>query len=344
METKLILPPGLRGLAAHEELAWERRLDAVRASGVPTNEAGLTSRPDPFGVFVDADGRVVVDDFTNPISNIPALIRGFARSNEGYWIEDVFNSPGWTVQGGAVQYTVSAPGDHFLPAGQLMPRAPGSEAPRIAGTRQRPVVAYPESISGSLEVADETRERNQVWQVQQTFRQAANTFTETFQDLGEAALDGLVTASSRFITGGAGTFADWAAADPIYNTASTDPRPSLELSRVQRLFVEEKGGVRADTLVWTPEDAEHFDRVYEGQGEAVLRRHGITRTFTTVRRTTGRRLYLRSGQVGTMAWEKPMGDPEYVREGRRFTDVYVMEGRVVFVANGADAIMEVRKI
>jgi hypothetical protein len=96
--------------------------------------------------------------------------------------------------------------------------------------------------------------------------------------------------------------------------------------------------------VWTPQDAENFDRVYEDRGDAVLARYGITRTFTTVRRTPGNRLYLASNQVGTMAWEKPLGDPEYTREGRRFTDVYTLEGRVVFVANGADAIMEVRKV
>lgn len=336
----------VRELADLERPKWGSALAELRATGVPMNayEDGMTSRPDPFGVFVDGDGRVIVDDFTNPISNIPAIVREFARSNEGYWIEDVFTSPGWTVQGGAVRYSVSAPGDHFLPDGQLMPRAPGSEAPRISGTRQRPVVAYPESISGSLEVADETRERNEVWQVQQTMRQAANTFTETFQALGETALDALVQASARFTTAGVGTFADWAAADPIYNNTSTDPRPSAEFARVRRLFVEEKGGVMPDTLVWSAEDAENFDRIYEDRGTAVLARYGITRTLTSVRRDPGKRLYLRSGQVGVMAWEKPMGDPEYTREGTRFTDVYTMEGRVVFVANGADAVHEIRKV
>jgi hypothetical protein len=293
-----------------EDVRGDRaRFDALRALGAAPAmaggaEANLTAQPDPFGVFVDADGRVVVDDFTNPISNIPAIVREFARANQGYWIEEVYNAPGWTVQGGAVRYALSSVGDQFLPAGQLMPRAPGAEAPRLMGTRRRPIVAYPESLSGSIEVTDEARQRNLIIQVQDTFRQAANSFTDAFQGLGEAALAGLVTASSRFVT----------------------------------------GGVVPDTLVWTPQDAENFDRVYEDRGAAVLARYGITRTFTTVRRTPGNRLYLASNQVGTMAWEKPLGDPEYTREGRRFTDVYTLEGRVVFVANGADAIMEVRKV
>jgi hypothetical protein len=326
------------------------RFEALRALGAlpvlagGSPEANLTSQPDPYGVFTDADGRVVVDDFTNPISNIPAIVRAFTQANQGYWVEQVFNAPGWTVQGGAVRYALSSVGDQFLPAGQLMPRAPGAEAPRLMGTRRRPIVAYPESLSGSIEVTDEARERNQVIQVQDTFRQAANSFADAFQGLGEAALAGLVTASSRFVTGAAGTFADWDAAQPIYNTTSTAPRPTAEFARVRRLFQEDRGGVAPDTLVWTPQDAENFDRVYEDRGDAVLARYGITRTFTTVRRTPGNRLYLASNQVGTMAWEKPMGDPEYTREGRRFTDVYTLEGRVVFVANGSDAIMEVRKV
>ncbi|MCA1571711.1 MAG: hypothetical protein LC798_15635 [Chloroflexi bacterium] len=342
--SKLILPPGLRGLMAHEESRWGLVQAALDASGVPqanTYESGMTSRPDPFGVFVDADGRVVVDDFTSPISNIPAIVREFARDNQGYWIEDIFNSPGWTVQGGAVQYTISAPGSHFLPEGQLMPRAPGAEAPRIRGTRQRPVVAYPESIAGSIEVADEVRQRNQVWQVQQTFRQAANTFAETFQALGETALSGLVTLRNRVVFGGPGTFTDWANS-PVVNSTSAMPYPGKEFARVRRLFVEERGGVQPDTIVWTPEDAERFYNIYGERGNAILTQHGFTRTLQTVRRTAGRRLYLRSGQVGTMAWEQPMGDPEYTREGTRKTDVYTMEGRVVFIANGADALLEVR--
>jgi hypothetical protein len=347
-----IFPEQIAGLTDRERAEFLR---AMRAAGVLPAMCGgsaqpaMVSQPDPFGVTVDADGRVVVDDFTNPISNIPALVRQFARSNEGYWIEDVFTSPGWTVQGGAVRYSLSMVGDHFLPAGQtLRPRAPGAEAPRISGSRRRPIVGYPESISASIEVTDEARERNNIIQVQTTFRQAANTFTETFQDLGEAALDALVTAGSREVTGGAGTFADWAAAPTVGDNTSTAAdsamRPSREFARVRRLFVQEKGGVLPDTIVWAPEDAEEFDRVYEDRGAAILARYGLTRQLTTVRRPPGQRLYLRSGQVGVMAWEKPVGDPEYTREGTRWTDVYSLEGRVIFVANGADAVLRVRKV
>jgi hypothetical protein len=341
------IPPELVARMSRDDLFAMRALGALPVMAGAETPA-MVANPDPFGVFVDADGRVVVDDFTNPISNIPAVVREFARSNEGYWIEDVFNAPGWTVQGGAVRYAISRPGDHFLPDGQtLRPRAPGAEAPRVSGTRRRPIVTYPESISASLEVHDEARQRNDVIAVQTTFRQTANTFADTFQSLGEAALDALVTSSARIVTGGAGTFADWTAAPSITQTTATTAeaatRPAREFARIRRLFLRERGGVAPDTLVWAPEDAEEFDRVYEDRGDAVLGRYGIQRTLTSIRQPIGHRRYLRSGQVGTMAWEQPLGDPEYVREGVRKTDVYVLEGRVVFVANGADAIMEVQK-
>src|SRR4051794_20131792 len=225
----------VRELAELERKGWPLRLKTLNAAGVIVAATpGMTSQPDPFGVAVDADGRVVVDDFTNPISNIPEIVRAFTADNMGYWIERGYNSPGWTIQGGAVRYVQTHPGDFFLPAGSLpAPRAPGAEAPRITGTRRRPIVAYPESLSASLEVTDEARRRNDVLQVQTTFRQAANTFADTFQSLGETALSALVTAAARFVTGAAGTFADWDAAQLIENTTSTAPRPAAEFARVR---------------------------------------------------------------------------------------------------------------
>jgi hypothetical protein len=117
------------------------------------------------------------------------------------------------------------------------------------------------------------------------------------------------------VFGGAGTFADWDAAQPIYNFSSTAAAAGAGVRQGAAPVPGGEGRRAPDTLVWTPQDAENFDRVYEDRGDAVLARYGITRTFTTVRRDPGNRLYLASNQVGTMAWEKPMGDPEYTREG-----------------------------
>jgi hypothetical protein len=325
--------------------SWAEVSAAIAASGVPTNLEPLhPTFPDPFGAYVDGDGRIVVDDYTADISRMPEIVRAFARSNEGYWIEDVYDTPGWTVSGGAVRYSITGPDDHFLQAGkEPAPRAPGSEAPHLGGTKRRPILKSPENLSGRLDVTDEARRSNDVIEVRRTFMQTANTFARIMQEIGEETLDALITAEDRILWGGSGTFTDWDAAQPV-NMLSADPithpRPALEFARVRRTFVEERGGVVPDAVMWSPEDAEHFDRVYEERGDAVLMRHGITATYTSVRLTPGIRRYFRRGQIGVLAWEKPM-DTEQVRLGLAKTDAYVMDGSFVFVANGADAILEV---
>jgi hypothetical protein len=314
-------------------------LPVMAGGAVPAGVA----QPDPFGITLDGSGRLVVDDYTNPPSVIPRLIRDLVRDNAGYWIESVFNTPGFTVQSGAILYTETLPEDHYLAAGQsIAPRAPGAEAPRIGITRRVPKLAYAESWSGSIEVTDEHRRRNNVIAVQEVFRRAANTFADVLQGRGEEVLGDFLTANpTRIVTAGAGTFGDWAAAAPQENSTSVAPRPTAEFARVARLFAEDKVGVLPNLLITTPQDAEHLDRVYGGNLEAVLRRYNLE-IRTSVRRVVGRRLYVRRGQVGTLAWEKPLGDPEYTREGTRFTDVYSLDCAPVFVANGVDSILEVR--
>lgn len=349
-----LAPPALAGRAIHPADIAGRELTeelwrSFRAVGaMPVAAGGQTypldvAQPDPFGVTLDSSGRLVVDDFTNPPSVIPRLIRDLVAVNEGYWIEDVFNTPGFTVQGGAILYTETHADDHFLAPGQsIAPRAAGAEAPRLGITRRRPKLAYAESWAGSIEVTDEHRRRNDVLAVQEIFRRAANTFGEVLQDRGEEVLTDFVAANTdRIVTAGAGTFGDWAAAAPIENTASTAARPTAEFARVRRLFTQDRTGVQPDLVVMAPEDEEQLDRIYGDRLNAILTRYNLT-IRSTVRRTQGRRLYLRRGQVGTLAWELPLGDPEYTREGTRKTDVYTLETVPVFVAHGVDSMMEVR--
>lgn len=324
-------------------------LRSFRAAGALPMLGGAQSypadvgQPDPFGVTLDGSGRLVVDDYTNPPSVIPRLIRDLVADNAGYWIESVFNTPGFMVQGGAILYTETYPEDHYLPPGQtIAPRAAGAEAPRIGVTRRRPKLAYAESWSGSIEVTDEHRRRNNVIAVQEAFRRAANTFADVLQSRGEEVLSDFLTANpTRIVTAGAGTYGDWAAAMPQENTASVAPRPTAEFARVNRLFAEDRAGVLPNLLITSPADAEHLDRVYGGNLPNILNRYNLT-IRTSVRRTAGRRLYVRQGQIGTLAWELPLGEPEYTREGTRKTDVYTLETVPVFVANGVDAMIEVR--
>jgi hypothetical protein len=338
---RILHPEDARGMSRE---AWQ---EMVRLGAIPVMAGGADApaqiaQPDPLGIGLDAAGRLVIDDYVNPPTRIPAIIRDLVRGNQGYWIEDVFNTPGMTVEGGAILYTETFPEDHFLDPGQtIAPRSPGSEAPRIGHSVRRPKLARPESWSGSIEVTDEARRWNRLIEVQDSFRKAANTFADRLQARGEEVLGDFVTAASRFVVGGAGTFSDWNAAQPEFNYTSTAPRPSAEFARVQRLYVQDKVGQQPDLLIVSPGDAEQLDRIYGGGLDALLNRYGLTMRVS-VRRPDGRRLYVRRQQAGTMAFDKPLGAPEYTREGQRFTDVYTLETVPVFVAHGADAIMEVR--
>jgi hypothetical protein len=273
------------------------------------------SRPDPFGVFTDADGRVVVDDFTNPISNIPAIVREMTRDNQGYWIEDVFNSPGWTIQGGAV--ATRSPARRPLPPGRAAspaPRAPGSEAPRISGTRRRPIVAYPENLSASSR--SRTRPAPQRRHPGPDDVPAGREHVRRHHaGHRRGGADGARLRELAQRELGHGHVRRLGGRRPDLQQHVDGPAAGGGVRPRAPLFVEDKGGVLPDTLIWDPVDAEHFDRVYQDRGDEVLRRYGITNVFTTVRATAGVRTYLKSGQVGTLAWEVPLGDPEYTREG-----------------------------
>lgn len=340
--------PDVFTLAAMARGDWGEIHRRVAASGDPTMLEQLApTYPNPFAAYVNEDGQIVVDDYTNDITRMPDIVRAFARSNEGYWIEDVFDTPGWTVTGGAVQYTITSADDHFLtPGKEPAPRAPGSEAPILAGTKRRPILKAPENLSGRVEVTDEARRSNDIIEVRRTFMQTANTFARIMQGIGEETLELLIEAEDRHLWGGAGTFTDWEAAEPISMLGAdpmVNPRPTREFARVRRTFIQEQGGVLPDSLMWSPEDAEEFDRIYEERGDMVLARYGILNTYTSIRIDPGTRRYFKKGQVGVLGWEKPM-DTEPVREGIRKTDVYVLDGSFVFIANGADAIMEVQNV
>lgn len=352
-----MISPEVRDLLAAAQIEHVRQRDAAwarmavdgrsqfgpKGSGMalaalePTN----TANPNPWGVAINADGQIVVDDYTREVQQIPEIVRTFAEDNEGYWIEEVFNSPGWTITGGAVIYTVTDADNHFLQPGQeWAPRAPGAEAPKLAGTRRRRIITAPENLSGRIEIHDEARRTNNIADVERDFRQAANSFAQQLQTRGEEALTALIADQTRFVNLANGTFGEWNES-PVVNSTTAMPYPGQEFANVQRRFFEEKGGVQADTLMWSPEDAERFYNIYGDRGQSVLREHGITRTLRSVRLTAGRRRYLKAGQVGYLAWEKPM-DTEEVREGLRKTDTYVMDASFLFVANGADAILEMR--
>lgn len=293
----------------------------------------------PLGGPTISGTTITVDTYLNPPSQIPAIIRNLVANNQGYFIERVFSTPGFTVQGGAIIYEETFPEDYFLPPDQsIAPRAPGAEAPRLGSTRKAPKVARPESWSGSIEVTDEARRRNDVRAVQRQFTQAANSFADRIQTRGIAALQAAVTAWGRTVSGG-----NWRAA-LASGVPNADPQtlPQRDFALVQKAFITDKAGMSPNLMIVHPDDAFYLDVIYGDKLPALLSRYSLEMAVS-VAAPVGDPIFVRGGGVGVIAFEKPL-DQELSREGTRKTDVYTLETVPVFVADDASSVIQLLDI
>lgn len=282
---------------------------------------------------------ITVDTYTKTPSRIPQIVRDLVAENEGYFAEEIFATPGFTVEGGALLYQDVLPEYQFLDtAGKPRPRAPGSEATILFGSRGAPKVARPQSWAGRIEVEDEARRRNDVIAVQNAFRQAANTFAQVIQDAALDVLTTFITATSRTVSGG-----NWRAA-LTSGVVNADPAtlPQRDFALVRKTFTNDKNGVQPDTMIVNPEDAFYLDLIYGDKLPALLQRYGL-RMRESVKVSEGDPIFVKAKQVGVLAFEKPL-DQEYVREGLRKTDVYVLEATPVPVAYDASAVLQLQNV
>ena len=294
----------------------------------------------PLGGATVNGTTVTVDTYVNPPTKIPAVIRSLVAEDEGYFIEDVFGTLGSPIQGGAVIVEETFPEDFFLDAdSRPAPRAPGAEAPRLASGRHEPKVRRPESWAGSIEVTDEAKQRNNIIAVRNQFTKAANTFADIIQTRGIEVLLDAVTDWGRTEA----AKVNWQEAHTS-GVQNVDPAkmPHFDIARVLKKFRDDKVGVRPDTLIVNTEEALFLDLFYPGIGttlstDAVLTRYGIKRIIATPLMPEGQALFVKAGAPGVIGWELPMSQ-EFVREGQRKTDVYVLECRPVYAAFDASAV------
>jgi hypothetical protein len=294
---------------------------------------------DPLGGATVSGTSVTIDLLVNPPTIIPEIIRSYVAANQGYFIEEVFNTPGITVSGGAVIYTETFPEDYFLPADQnIAPRAPGAEAARLGSSRHTPKVSRPESYAGSIEVTDEAKRRNQAYAVQRQFQQAANSFADKIQTRGIQTLTGAVASWGREITA---VTKGWRK-DFTEGLLKADPLklPMADIAAVFQQFQEDKAGILPDLVLVNPKDAFYANIAYpNGQLKALFAEWNLElRSSPLV--TEGTALFVKSGEVGHIMFEKPL-DQEFSREGERKTDVYTLETVPVFVADNPAAVLAV---
>lgn len=295
----------------------------------------------PLGGALVNGTTITIDTYVNPPTRIPALIRSLVAADEGYFIEDVFGSLGSPVQGGAVIVEETFPEDFFLlEGGQPAPRAPGAEAPRLASSRHKPKVRRPESWSGSIEVTDEAKQRNNVIAVRNQFTKAANTFSQIVQLRGIEVLMEFIESSNRILE----SKVNWHEGHAS-GVTFTDPLklPAFDVARVLKKFRDDKVGVRPDTVLMNTEELLFLEAFYPGTPgmlslEGMFGRQGINRVIGTPLVDVGKVIYAKAGAPGVIGWELPMTQ-EFVREGNRKTDLYVLECRPVYAAFDASSVL-----
>jgi hypothetical protein len=293
----------------------------------------------PLGAGTVSGTTVSVDMLTKPVTRIAPQIRDLVADNEGYFAEDIFATPGFTVEGGAILYSVLDAGDHFLDEDQgLAPRAPLAETPLVGAKRKGAEIARVESWAGAFEVADEVRRRNNVGEVQIMMRKVANSLAEKMQDRAMTTLADFVATHNRSVAGNG-----WRG-DLSGGVVNVNPAETIiaTLALIEQTFIEDKAGVKPDTLIVNPADLYYARLTLPGSKlRETLADYGITKLRSSIRQEEGSVTAVRSGQVGYIAFETPLNtEQERLTSGRR-GDRYNLEATPVFVANDTTSVLEV---
>lgn len=293
----------------------------------------------PLGGVVPNGTLVSVDMLTKSPTVMYAVIQKLVASNQGYFAAKLLRMPGMSVEGGAILYQDMFPQDLFLdPTQDLAPRSPGAESPLVGSTRRPWKVAKPQSLAGKIEVTDEARLRNNVIAVQQDFTRLANSFADRLQTWALASITAFIAGLS-----GARTIAGTGWRQPhTQGITFADPMttPAKDFGNVLALFIADKSGVRPDTVVLHQNDAMYLRMLYGGAAKLseFLASYGITDLLETPLATEGQALFVKGGEMGVIAFEKPLSSEQNRGPVGTWKDIYAFEARPVFVVNNATAL------
>lgn len=302
----------------------------------------MTSYPNPVGIPVGGTSvsgtSITVDDLTKPVTVVAPIIADLVEQSRGWFARDIFAMPGMTVDV-AIKYQDVLPEDLFLDAtASLAPRAPLAESPLVSGSRQDVKLALPRSAAGSFEVSDEARQENLVWGIQQLQRQVANTFAYKMQSWAMQALEAFITASGRTDTSTAPWRKPHTGGLAVVNPLDM---PHTTLAEMTLQFESDLAGVLPDIMVVHPDDAYWLRTIYGSNSgvQDMLDDYGL-RMIVSPLRTEGAPLFVKSQQVGMIAFQKPLTTEEERLTGGRWGDRYNLEMKPIFVANDATALLE----
>lgn len=298
----------------------------------------------PLGPATISGTTYTVDWLAQNPTVIPGIIRELVADRIGYFSDKIFDTPGYSVQGGAVIFEITKPNELFLPTDQsLAPRAPGAEAPRVGSTRGEPSIAFPESWSGSLEITNEAKRRNNPITIQKQMVQIANTFVNIFETRAIAVLEALVALSENARIKENKT--NWAtAAEAEASKLKGSESPLVDLAYVTQLFTEDNAGLTPKWLILNPVQVFQLTIAFPmvGQLDAMLNSFGLS-IVSSAKVTAGTGYLVAEKGVGHILYEAPLTqETEYV--ARRKTTVTTMETVPVFVGDDPLAVIKLTKL
>ncbi|CAM3129232.1 hypothetical protein DFJ75_1699 [Williamsia muralis] len=233
----------------------------------------------------------------------PTVIRNqIARlADEQILLPKFFHNHGAPVEGGGLLYSVIQASDFYVST-DLEKRSPLSEYKVVEGVDPEPKLAPVEDWGGKFQVSDEQISRNDVSYLDQQTTQLANTIA---RKLDQAAILAITTAvtGDNIVTGH-----DWDGlvfVGPEANLTVSANRPTADLSAAQLASDLQEMGITHDLLVVHPNQA-HALRVAYGDGlDDMLKSAGVG-LFSNPRIASGTAWAIKSGEVGTVGFEKPL--------------------------------------
>jgi hypothetical protein len=275
-------------------------------------------------------GNVIsVDQMLANPTIIPPIIRNLAASQRGYFLDRMFSTPGGTVSGGVVIGTPTNPSieELFLNAGEtLAPRAPGTEAPRVGGSRPAPKVFPVESWSGSVEITDEAKRRNDADAVNRILQQVANTFVNILQTRALEVLDAYITEVSRSHA----NKGDWTTSvEAKASEIKASEAPAFDFAYVQQLLDEDEAGETLKYVILNPAQAMSLAGFYGPDYGTMMATWGLV-PIVSPRVTAGVAYFLAEGGVGPLYYEQGLNQETQRLVNRKTTEI-VFEVNPVFV-------------
>jgi len=309
---------------------------------LPADAAAQLPAAQPLGPATISGTNITVDQMLANPTIIPAIIRQLVANRRGYFLDRMFTTSGQTVSGGAVIGTPTKPSEEelFLQSGRgVAPRAPGAEAPRVAGARPEPKIFPVESWSGSIEITDEAKRRNDTSAVNRLLVQVANSFTNTLQKRALEVLDTYITETSREKA----NKTNWAtAAETEEAKVKASEAPAVDFAYAQQILDEDEAGEELRYVIMNPAEAFRLASIYGPEWRTMVDSWGLI-PIVSPRVEAGKVYFLGEGGVGELLYEQGLNQ-ETERVAKRKATEIIFEVNPVFVPVDAYKVVKLKEV